>query len=151
MNPQGRLQKIPQNEIDWFDALIRLARYLRGPEGCPWDRKQRSKDFGRFCLDEAHELAEAFAHQDFSHVEEEWGDTLFTLLATMAALEEEGRSSLARALKRIHEKMVRRHGHIFGDHVAETPEDAAAVWNRIKAEERGAIQPPREDKKSGNH
>lgn len=148
MNTGRHLQKIPQNEIEWFDALIRLARYLRGSEGCPWDRKQHSEDFGRFAVEEAHELAEAFTHQDFGHVEEEWGDTLFTLLATMAALEEEGRSSLEAALKRIHEKMVRRHGHIFGDHVAETPEDAAAVWNRIKAQERGGIRPPCEEENS---
>jgi uncharacterized protein YabN with tetrapyrrole methylase and pyrophosphatase domain len=54
----------------------------------------------------------------------------------MAAAEEEGRFSLLDVLEATHVKMIRRHGHIFGEHEADTPEDAMAVWERIKHEER---------------
>ena len=127
----------PENERDWFEALVRLARYLRGPDGCPWDRKQTSRDFARFMKEEAEELQEAYAVDDDSAVEEEWGDTFFCMLAAAAAAEQEGRFTLEQALRRTHEKMVRRHGHIFGDHDAETPEEVVEVWHTIKAKEKG--------------
>ena len=129
----------PASEAGWFEALTALARYLRGPDGCPWDRKQSSKNFADYLREEAEELDEAFEEDDNEHIEEEWGDTFFCMLATMAAAEEEGRCNLRRALQRIHEKMIRRHGHIFGEHTAETPEDAVKVWNRIKAAERDSV------------
>lgn len=124
-------------EAEWFEALIALARYLRSPEGCPWDRAQGAADFAGFLRDEGKELADALASGDNAHAEEELGDTFFTLLATAAAAEEEGRFRLEDALRRIHEKMIRRHEHVFGDAKAETPEDAVRVWNAVKAREKG--------------
>lgn len=130
------LTKQPENETEWFDALIRMARFLRSPEGCPWDRKQRAVNFAHFAGEEAVELREAFAKDDNPHITEEFGDCFFTLLACAAAAEEEGRFRLEDALRGIHEKMVRRHGHVFGDDKAETPEDAVDMWNKVKAQEK---------------
>lgn len=130
------LTKKPENESDWFAALIGMARYLRGPDGCPWDRQQRTHNFARFAIEEATELYEAAQKEDNDHIEEELGDCLFTLLACAAAAEEEGRLTLEGAMRRIHEKMVRRHGHVFGDDKAATPEDAVEAWERVKAREK---------------
>jgi len=63
---------------------------------------------------------------------------LFTLLAAAAAAEHEERFTIHDALEKAHEKMIRRHGHIFGEHKAETPEDAMQVWQIIKAKEKEA-------------
>lgn len=128
--------KTPESEVEWFEALASLARHLRGPQGCPWDRKQTSADFTGFTKEEVGELCEALASDDNAHVEEEFGDAFFCLMAVAAAAEEEGRFRLASALQRAHEKMIRRHDHVFGRHTASTPEDAVAVWNKIKTEER---------------
>ena len=137
MKTLPHIQEMPQTEAEWMQALVSLARFLRSPQGCPWDRKQTSKSFAHYIQEEAAELLEAFqADESNDHIEEEWGDTLFTLLATMAAAEEEGRFTLENALRRAHDKMVRRHGHIFGDHTAESPEDVIEVWQRIKAQEK---------------
>jgi tetrapyrrole methylase family protein / MazG family protein len=130
------LDAMPHTEADWFDALVALARYLRTPEGCPWDRKQTSRNFAGFLQEEAQELIEAFDEQDNAHIEEEFGDTLFCLLASAVAAEEEGRFKLREALEKAHAKMIRRHGHVFGEHTADTPEEAIAVWQEIKAKER---------------
>ncbi len=135
MKPYPHIKEIPQTEPQWFDALVRLARYLRSPEGCPWDRKQTARSFAEYAREEAGEYIEAF-DGDNAHIEEEWGDTLFTLLASAAAAESEGRFSIGQALERAHAKMIRRHGHIFGEFTAETPEDASEVWNQIKAQEK---------------
>ncbi len=130
------LDHLPETEKDWFQALADLARFLRSPEGCPWDAKQGPGDFARYAVEEAEELREACAHGDHAHTEEEWGDTLFTLLAMAAASEAEGRFQLRTALERAHEKMIRRHDHVFGENRAATPEEAVEMWNRIKQQER---------------
>ena len=128
MNSYPHLKKTPESETDWFEALIGLARYLR--------REQSSADFVKYLQEEAEELREAVASGDDRHTEEEFGDTFFTLLAAVAAAEEEGRFTMKDVLQRIHEKMIRRHEHVFGDVKAETPEDAIKSWNRVKEQEK---------------
>ncbi|MCX5771510.1 MAG: hypothetical protein NTZ09_14745 [Candidatus Hydrogenedentes bacterium] len=126
----------PQSEPQWLDALVSLARYLRSPDGCPWDRKQTTLSFAQYAREEAGELVDACNQDNNAEIEEEWGDTLFTLLACAAAAETEGRFKLLDALEKAHAKMIRRHGHIFGEHTAETPEDVSKVWQKIKQQER---------------
>lgn len=128
--------KNPETELDWFTALISLARFLRTPEGCPWDREQSAARFAAFAEEEAKELSEAFAQSGNDDIEEEFGDVFFCLLAAAAAAEEEGRFTLESALRKAHEKMIRRHDHVFGETKAATPEEAIAMWNRIKAAEK---------------
>jgi tetrapyrrole methylase family protein/MazG family protein len=130
------LPSTPQNESEWLGALASLARYLRSPEGCPWDRKQTSRDFARFLLEEGGELQEALEGSDNAHKAEEWGDALFCLLCAMAAAEDEGLFTLEDALKRAHEKMIRRHDHVFGDNRALTAEQALDSWQKIKEAEK---------------
>lgn len=130
------IDKIPDGEAGWFEALLSLARFLRGPNGCPWDREHTAQEFGADAAEEARELVEAFQKGENAAIEEEFGDALFVLLATAVAAEEEGRFSLASALEKAHAKMVRRHEHVFGGETAATPEDAVASWNRIKAREK---------------
>lgn len=130
------LGKQPVSEADWCVALADLARYLRGPEGCPWDRKQRAVDFARFAVDEAKELVEALETGDDEDAAEEFGDALFVLLASMAAAEEEGRFRFLDALRLAHEKMIRRHGHVFGPERTQDMDEIIAQWERVKAEEK---------------
>ena len=126
----------PRNEGEWFGALMAMARYLRGPDGCPWDQKQGAADFARYSRGEADEYMEALDGGDNAEAAEEFGDTLFTLLASAAAAEAEGRFRLVDALRTAHEKMVRRHGHVFGEERAGTPEEAIAQWERVKQAEK---------------
>lgn len=130
------LKKMPESESEWFQALINLARFLRGPEGCPWDRKQTSKDFAHFLHGEAEELNEALQGSDNAHIEEEFGDTFFCLMTTAAAAEAEGLFTLQGALERAHEKMIRRHDHVFSGNTAATPEQAIEAWEQVKAREK---------------
>lgn len=130
------LKNTPETEPDWFEALAALARYLRSPEGCPWDRERTALEFAAFVGEEVEELKEALISGDNRHSEEEYGDCFFTLLACMAAAEAEGRFTLKEALTRAHEKLVRRHDHVFRTDKAVTPEEAVASWERIKEQER---------------
>lgn len=129
-------EKTPQTESDWLAVLLNLARYLRGPDGCPWDRSQSARDFAGYCHEESEELLHAFAAGDHPRVEEEWGDVLFVLLASAAAAEQEGVFHVEEALKHAHEKMIRRHEHVFGTEKAESPEDAIRSWQKVKSKEK---------------
>jgi tetrapyrrole methylase family protein/MazG family protein len=129
-------EREPQSETDWFQALANLVRYLRSEDGCPWDREQSSADFAAFLGEETEELKQAIESGDDAHIAEELGDALFTALATAAAAEEEGRLSLEDVLRTVHEKMIRRHEHVFGEAMAKTPEEVMAVWKRVKDKEK---------------
>lgn len=129
------LSSEPHSESEWFDALTALTRFLRSPKGCPWDRERSALEFAQYARGEIDELCEALKRGNDRHAEEEYGDSLFTLLACMAAAEAEGKFSLRDAMIRAHEKMVRRHGHVFDDDRALTPEEAINAWDRIKEEE----------------
>lgn len=143
MESLPHLQAPPASERDWHQALIELARYLRGPDGCPWDQKQSALDFARFHAEESAEYIEALESADPAHMREECGDTLFILLASVAAAEEEGLFTYEEMLQAAHAKMVRRHDHVFGAEKARTPEEAIAAWDRAKAAEK--LSKPPED------
>jgi uncharacterized protein YabN with tetrapyrrole methylase and pyrophosphatase domain len=128
--------KVPEKMTDWFEALVNLTQYLRGPDGCPWDQEHTGLEFTRDLEGEVSELAEAMASGNNDHAEEEFGDVFFILLAVAAAAEHEGRFNLHDALKRAHEKMIRRHDHVFGENRATTPEEAMESWHRMKREEK---------------
>lgn len=136
MDTFPHFDRVAETELDWFEALINLARYLRTSEGCPWDREQSSGDFAGYAKGEVEELVEAIESGDNEHIAEEFGDAFFTLLASAAAAEEEGGFKLVDALALAHEKMIRRHEHVFGDVKAATAEDAVAAWEEAKRMER---------------
>ena len=113
-----------------------MAALLHPENGCPWDQKQRAIDFAKYAGEEIGEYVEGLEKDDHDNAEEEFGDSLFVLLASMAAAEAEGRFDLRGAMMRAHEKMIRRHAHVFDKEKASTPEEAMEAWNRIKAEEK---------------
>jgi tetrapyrrole methylase family protein/MazG family protein len=115
-------------------ALDEVTRTLRAQ--CPWDVEQTHQTLKRYVLEEAREVAEAIDSGDPAKLEEELGDLLYQVYfhATLGA--EEGDYTLADIARGIREKLVRRHPHVFGDEHAETIADVAAIWTRVKAEER---------------
>lgn len=135
METLPHIKQEPTSERDWHQALMELARYLRTPEGCPWDQKQTARTFAEFHVEESAEYVEALDGDDPQHMAEECGDALFTLLASVAAAEAEGRFTYEEMLRAAHEKMIRRHDHVFGPEKARTPEEAMAAWERAKAAE----------------
>jgi len=70
-------------------------------------------------------------------LEEELGDLLFQVYFHAALATEEGSFTLADVARTLHDKLVRRHPHVFGDAVAHTPDDVAARWEVLKKAEKG--------------
>ena len=42
-----------------FDDIVELSRFLRSPDGCPWDRKQTLSSLRTYILEEAYEVIQA--------------------------------------------------------------------------------------------
>ncbi len=114
---------LPGDELTQFVDLVRVLR-----ERCPWDAEQTHQSLTRFMLEEAYEAVEAIASGDVGAVEGELGDVLFQVVLHAAIAEESGDFNLADVARGIREKLVRRHRHVFGDVVAETPAEVEAMW-----------------------
>ncbi len=121
-------------------AVQRLVARLRAPDGCPWDRKLTHKSLRDAILEEAFEVVEAIDDGDSYHLSEELGD-LFLLVAMHSQIAfESGDFALEDVFEQISTKLIRRHPHVFGDVVAETPDQVVATWESVKRAERSSIR-----------
>ena len=138
---------IPQLEAPIAQEVMRfveLVRVLR--ERCPWDRAQTHASLVRHLLEETYEAIEAIeslgedptAAQPavVAHVAEELGDLLCQVLFHTTLAEEEGLFGLGEVARGVHDKLVSRHPHVFGDVSATTPGAVLANWERIKQTEK---------------
>jgi len=117
-------------------ALILLIKKLRAPDGCPWDRKQRQEDIGKYILEEAYEVIESLEAKDQQAIAEELGDLLFQILFLAEMGQETGAFSLYNIMEGVKEKMIRRHPHIFSDTKVSSVEEVKDNWQQIKKMER---------------
>ncbi len=119
--------------------LLDIMAALRDPRsGCPWDRVQSFATIAPYTIEEAYEVADAIARQDFAALRDELGDLLFQVVYHARMAEEEGRFAFADVAAAIADKMLRRHPHVFGD--AATRDEAAqtVAWEAGKQAERAA-------------
>jgi tetrapyrrole methylase family protein / MazG family protein len=117
--------------------LLGLARRLRGPGGCPWDAEQTHHSLTRYLLEEAYEVVEAVEADDPAALEDELGDLLYQVVFHAILAEEAGEYGMAEIARGIHDKLVRRHPHVFGDVGAETSSEVMRNWEQIKKDEKG--------------
>ena len=104
---------------------------------CPWDREQTEQTIVPHTVEEAYEVADAALAGDDEKLLDELGDLLFQVYFLALLLDERDRGNLESAARLIHEKLVRRHPHVFGDVEARTAERVRSNWERIKREQEG--------------
>ena len=124
------------------ESLLRILRILRAPDGCPWDRAQTRHTLTRSLTSECAEVVDAIDREDADGIREELGDLLMNVLFQVVIAEEKGDFTMRDVWKGINEKMVRRHAHIFGGAHAETPEEVAQLWAKVKEREHAADAAP---------
>ena len=123
--------------------LHSLARTLR--EQCPWDEKQTHDSLVRYLIEETYEVVDAIGALDPDDQAtdekfiEELGDLLYQVEFHATIAEQQGRFSIADVARSIHDKLVRRHPHVFGDVYAETADAVVTNWDAIKQQERGEV------------
>ncbi|MEO8380114.1 MAG: nucleoside triphosphate pyrophosphohydrolase [Acidobacteriota bacterium] len=121
-----------------FDDLVQLMTRLRGPEGCPWDRKQTLPDLKPYVIEEAYEVVDAIDRDDRGALLEELGDLLLQVVFIAEITRAEGTFDVSDSITAIHDKLVRRHPHVFGDVEASDAEQVLVNWEKLKQDERKA-------------
>lgn len=121
-----------------FESFQELVAHLRAPEGCPWDREQTHQTLRPHLMEEAYEVLAALDEDDPKAMAEEFGDLLLQIVLHAQIASEYGEFSMIEILQGIHEKIVRRHPHVFGDIVVRDKETVLKNWEILKAGERQA-------------
>ncbi|MCB0971801.1 MAG: hypothetical protein KDA97_09865, partial [Acidimicrobiales bacterium] len=126
-------------------AFVELVARLRAE--CPWDAEQTHATLTRHLLEETYEVLEALeAVGDggpdtdpaaYAHLEEELGDLLFQIVFHATLATEAGAFGLAEVARGVHDKLVGRHPHVFGEVAVDGPDDVVANWEQIKKAEKG--------------
>ena len=123
--------------------LHQLARTLR--EQCPWDREQTHDSLIKHLIEETYEVVDAIEALDADDPAtdeafiEELGDLLYQVEFHATIAEQQGRFSMADVARSIHDKLVRRHPHVFGDVVANSANDVVQTWDEVKRAEKKSI------------
>jgi ATP diphosphatase len=109
--------------------LLALMVKLRDPvSGCPWDRVQTFATLAPHTLEEAYEVVDAIESGEPAKLRDELGDLLFQVVFYARLAAERGWFEFDDIARAIHDKLVRRHPHVFGEQ--------AVAWEDIKARER---------------
>lgn len=117
-----------------LSEFLDIVAKLRDPNGgCPWDLKQNFDTMLPHLLEESYEVAEAIHTQDRSTLREELGDLLLQVVFLSQLAKEEGSFTFQDVLDDIHDKLIYRHPHVFGDVKACNSEEALASWEAQKA------------------
>src|SRR5262245_30611031 len=124
-----------------FQDLVEMMARLRGPGGCPWDREQTFATLGPMLIEEAYEVIDAAEAGDWDELRDELGDLLFQIVFYGQIGAEHGHFDVYRSIASVHEKMTRRHPHVFGDEKVDSVAEVLSNWEAIKAAERQEGQP----------
>ncbi len=122
----------------WFAKLVALQARLRAPNGCPWDREQTHQSIRKYLIEETYEVLDAMDSGDPRKFSSELGDLLLQVVFHANLAEASGRFTISDVIESVHEKMIRRHPHVFGNVKASTPAAVLKNWEQIKASERAS-------------
>lgn len=121
-----------------FEAFEGVVARLRAPDGCPWDKAQTHESLRKHLLEETYETLDALDRGDTGAMQEEFGDLLLQIVLHAQIASEAGEFKMVDILSGIHDKIVRRHPHVFGDWQVDGVGKVLQNWEKLKAAEREA-------------
>ncbi|MFW5979523.1 MAG: nucleoside triphosphate pyrophosphohydrolase [Halanaerobium sp.] len=119
-----------------LDKLIEVMAILRGPDGCPWDKKQDYYSIKENIIEEAYEVVEALEKNDIPAFKEELGDLLLQVVFESQIAYEKGDFDLADVARVLRKKLIRRHPHVFAEVEVEGSTEVLRNWEQIKQQEK---------------
>jgi MazG family protein len=124
--------------INELSRIIEIINKLHDPQkGCPWDLKQTHKTLLPYLIEESYEFIDAVDSGDIKLMEEEIGDVLLQVLHHCTMAEKNKEFNIYSVCKKLSDKMIRRHPHVFGDNPQSlTPEEVTHRWQELKASEK---------------
>ena len=121
------------------DALRAAADTMRTVrDRCVWTQQITHRDLVPYLVEESAELIDAVEEGSRAELREELGDLLWQVLfhAEIASRDPDAPFDIDDVARGLTDKMVRRHPHVFGDAVANTPDEVLVHWNAAKALEK---------------
>jgi tetrapyrrole methylase family protein/MazG family protein len=128
----------PLGQETAFESFQEVIAHLRAPNGCPWDREQTLQSLRPSLLEETYEVLAALDENDSLAMREEFGDLLLLIVMLTQIASEEGDFNMAGVVGGIHNKIVYRHPHVFGQLAVNGTQDVLQNWEKLKAQERAA-------------
>jgi uncharacterized protein YabN with tetrapyrrole methylase and pyrophosphatase domain len=119
-----------------IDELLQVMARLRSPTGCPWDREQDHHSLRYHAVEEVYELMDAIEAGDDHEMLEELGDLLLQVVFHCQLARERGAFDFERVARRIVDKLIHRHPHVFGNSDAKTVDAVWAQWEQLKKAEK---------------
>lgn len=123
-----------QEKMEAFGRLLDVMNDLR--EKCPWDRKQTNESLRANTIEETYELCDALIKDDNHNICKELGDVLLHIVFYSKIGEEKGAFDVADVCNQLCDKLIFRHPHVYGDAVANTPDQVRQTWEQIKTKEK---------------
>lgn len=131
--PPPRMKRHPA-----IQDLLRVMARLRAPNGCPWDLEQNHLTLRYHAVEEVYELLDAIEAGDDHAMEEELGDLLLQIVFHAQMASERGAFDFEKVARRITDKLLHRHPHVFGPKRLKTAAAVLAQWDQLKhAEKKG--------------
>lgn len=119
-----------------FEDLVAIMARLRGPKGCPWDRKQNHQTLLPYLIEETYEVVDTLHRHDYGALREELGDLLLQVVFHAQLANERKRFSIDDVSDVICRKLIARHPHVFGKVKARTADQVLDNWEKIKLAEK---------------
>ena len=123
-----------QEKMEAFGRLLDVMDDLR--EKCPWDRKQTNESLRPNTIEETYELCDALMKEDNLNICKELGDVLLHIVFYSKIGEEKGAFDVADVCRKLCDKLIFRHPHVYGDAVANTAGEVVQTWEQIKTKEK---------------
>jgi len=128
---------LPEKENpDSFAALKDIIARLRGPDGCPWDKKQTHASLKPYLIEECYEALQALEEGNPRKLREELGDLLLQIMLHAQIAAEAGQFNIDDVARGISNKLIHRHPHVFGGQKVQDADEVELNWETLKQEER---------------
>lgn len=107
-------------------------------EKCPWNAAQTMESIRPMTEEEVYELSDAVLKGRKDETCKEVGDLLYHMVFYARMAQEKGEWDIADSLRKICEKMIFRHPHVFGAEKGKqlTAKEIADTWELVKAKEK---------------
>lgn len=132
--PEGAVVLTPTT--DPFGKLATIMDMLLSPRGCPWDREQTHQSLVKYLIEESYEAVDAIEKGNLEALAEELGDVLLQPVFHMQIAARNQSFEFEEPLRRICDKLIRRHPHVFSETQVENAEEVLKNWDSIKKSEK---------------
>jgi tetrapyrrole methylase family protein/MazG family protein len=119
-----------------FGKLREIIARLRGPGGCPWDKKQTHASLKPFLVEESYEVLQALDEGVPEKLRDELGDLLLQIMLHAQIAAESGQFDIDDVIRSISDKLIHRHPHVFGSQKVKDVVEVEQSWEALKQEER---------------